>query len=711
MLLPPCASTDKPLPLMREDLVLSEGPRGPNNEPTWRVYDPLRHRFIAIENATRLVLDLWREHRTVSALAQALSLRLKQPVDAAHIEDLCTFLRRSHLLQDADEGDWRRRRAAEDAHQHGLLMRLVHNYLFFRFPLFAPAALLARTAPSVAILFYRRVQLAIIATGALGLLFVSRQWDMFLSDARALVSLSGIAQFGVTLFVVKILHEFGHAYSAHRQGCRVPVMGVAFMMMAPVLYTDVTDAWRLTDWRRRFAIDIAGVAVELGIACIATFLWVFLPDGGLRQTAFLLATTSWTMSVAINLNPFMRFDGYYIASDLIGVENLQSRAFDLGLWRMREWLFGLGCPTPEPDLPKARVQLLIVYAWGIWLYRVVLFTGIALTVYAYFFKALGIIMFLFEIGYFLAKPVLSELKVWWSMRKSIVTSKRTAVTSALLAAVMVASIVPWSTSVRVPAVLDAAETARLFAPRAAQVVSVVAKRGHAVLRGEVLFQLQSPELENDWRVTRSRLTSLELRLARSTADKDDRDDLQVLVSSRIALMTKLSGIERERAELNVTAPFDGYIAEVNSDLHAGRWVGTREQLALVRGANGGAIIGYLREPDLWRVDIGANGVFIPELPLATRVSARLVRVSSASASEIEQQELATPHGGSIDVQGDGRGSRLVPTLSHYQVVLSTEPPATAMRMRGVLHIEGQAESFFSSLCRHILKVLVRESAA
>ncbi len=709
---------DKPLAPLREDLVLSEGPRASDGACTWRIYDPLRHRFIAIEGATRAALDLWGEHRTVPALAEALSRRLRRPVDAASVDDLNTFLSRSNLLDDVDEGAWRRRRDTEQAHRHGVLMQLVHNYLFFRIPLFSPERFLAASQSSVSIFFDRRMHLCVALIGLVGLMFVSRQWDVFVSDARALMTVAGLAQFGVTLFVVKILHEFGHAYTAFRYGCRVPVMGVAFMMMAPVLYTDVTDAWRLTDRRRRFAIDFAGVAVELGIACLATFLWVFLPEGALRQTAFLLATTSWTMSLAINLNPFMRFDGYYITSDLLGVENLQSRAFDVGLWRMREWLFGLGRVSPEPDLPRAMVRLLAAYAWSIWLYRVVLFTGIALTVYAYFFKALGILMFLFEIGYFVAKPVVAELQLWWAMRKAILTSKRTAVTATVLAMALLGFIVPWSTSIRVPAVFDAAETAKLYPPRAAQIAAVVATREQTVSRGEMLIQLTSPELESDLRITRARLSSIELRLARGSADKDDRDERQILISSRIALLAKVQGIERERAELDVIAPFVGDLIELDPNMHVGRWVGPREQLALVRGSGGGgAIVGYLREADLWRVEAGAAAVFIPELPLAERVTARLTHVSSASAAEIEQAELATPHGGSIDVQGDGgrgdgaRGARLVPTSSHYQVSLVTDARPTAMRLRGVLLIEGRAESYLSALYRHILKVLVRESAA
>ncbi len=692
---------------------MSEGPAGSDGMPTWRVYDPLRHRFIAIDTATRQALELWPAHETPARLAQELARRTGRPYNTADVEALVTFLRQYSLLQDAAEDDWRRRWTADQKQRQSPVMRLVHNYLFFRVPLFAPEAFLRASATIVAPLFQRWAQLCIGTIGLLGLFLVSRQWDVFTSDARALMTGAGLAQFGVTLFAVKILHEFGHAYTALRHGCRVPVMGVAFMMMAPVLYTDVTDAWRLKDWRNRLAIDAAGVTVEIGIACLATFLWVFLPDGAVRHLAFLLATTSWTMSLAINLNPFMRFDGYYIAADLVGVENLQSRAFDLGLWRLRELLFKLGRPIPETTFTQSRLRLLIAYAWGVWCYRFILFTGIAITVYAYFFKALGILLFVFEIGYFIAKPLSAELHEWWRMRKDILQSKRTPLTAAGLVAVLLFIAVPWSSDVQAPAVLEAAETARIYAPRPAQVRAVTGRRDQRVRAGDVLIHLQSPDLDNEHRIALSRLTSVERRLARASADKDDRDERQVLTSTRISLLAKIAGIDRERGELVIRAPIDGLVSELDPAVHPGRWVGVHELLALVRGTEALSVSGYLREADLWRVQPGAAARFIPEMPLAPRVDAVLTRVSSASVTQIEAAELATPSGGPIDIQTDGRANKLIPAAGHYQLTLDVVGPDTgaSMRLRGVVHIRGQAESFLAAAWRHVLKVLVRESAA
>src|SRR5688500_3708598 len=145
----------------------------------------------------------------------------------------------------------------------------------------------------------------------------------------------------------KVLHELGHAYTAHRHGCRVPAMGAAFLVLWPVLYTDTNEAWKVASRNARLQIGAAGMAAELALAACATLLWSFLPDGPLRSGVFLLSTSTWIITLAVNLSPFMRFDGYFLLSHLLNTPNLHERAFAFGRWHLREWLFGLGAPEPE----------------------------------------------------------------------------------------------------------------------------------------------------------------------------------------------------------------------------------------------------------------------------------------------------------------------------------------------------------------------------
>jgi putative peptide zinc metalloprotease protein len=109
-------------------------------------------------------------------------------------------------------------------------------------------------------------------------------------------------------------------------------------------------------------IGAGGVLAELLLACIALLAWSLLPDGPGRTAAFMLASATWITTLVVNLNPFMRFDGYFLISDFWEVDNLQGRAFALCRWRLREFLFGYGAPAPEPWSPKMQRRLL-----GVWL--------------------------------------------------------------------------------------------------------------------------------------------------------------------------------------------------------------------------------------------------------------------------------------------------------------------------------------------------------
>jgi len=150
-------------------------------------------------------------------------------------------------------------------------------------------------------------------------------------------------------------------------------------------YTDTTETWRLTDRWKRLQVAAAGIATELVVAIWATLAWALLPEGTLRGAVFALATTSWVATLAINASPFMRFDGYFILCDALDMPNLHERSFAMARWKLREWLFGLNAPRPEHFSPRKQAAL-ITFAWVVWLYRLVVFLGIAVLVYHFFIK-------------------------------------------------------------------------------------------------------------------------------------------------------------------------------------------------------------------------------------------------------------------------------------------------------------------------------------
>lgn len=707
----PSTEPPQPLPHLRTELALFESAPTVTGEPVWLIHDPLQHRYIQIDQPTYAVLSVWSECRTVDELLTRTEKLGEIAVDHDSISDLMKFLSNNKLTEHSEPGGWQSIMAEREARQnaHSPISWLAHNYLFFRIPLWKPEAFLERTLPTARLLASSQARWLIAALGMFGLYLVSRQWDAFTSTFQYIFTWEGVLSTALALTFVKIMHEMGHAYTAAHYGCRVPTMGLAFMLMAPMLYTDVTDAWRLRERHKRLVIAGAGIMVELALAAVCIFAWAFLPDGPLRSVAFMLATVSVVASFAINLNPFMRFDGYYLLADWLGIENLQERSFGAARWWLREKLFGLGMVCPE-QLSKRHVNILIVYAVCVWVYRLTLFIGIALIVYNYFFKALGIFLFLFEIGFFVARPVWSEMKVWWSLRKHIRRTRRSLVTGLAVVTTLIIAILPWSTRVEIPAVFEPKAIAKIFPSRSARIVASHITRGQRLAAGEPLFTLDAPDIDKELRLTRIKLKLARMQHARRVADKQDLESSLVLESTIRSLIAKIKGLDLEKAELIIRAPLSGRVAQIASNLHTNRWIGAQDMLAIIVDDDEWIARGYVSEQDLWRIKTGDAGTFIPEAVQRSSASVIVTAIAIGGAKHIKLQDLSSTFGGRVAVNVDDN-SRHIPVTAQYPVSMSveTENHTPELIQRGVVVVSGKAESYLSHFWRKSAVILLRES--
>ena len=198
----------------------------------------------------------------------------------------------------------------------------MHHYLFFRIPLVRPQIFLARFSRWLKPLFQPAALWACCAASGLGLILVLRHWDVFSQAVVESISPEGLLGFAGALIVAKTLHEMGHALMATHFGVRVAHMGIAFVVMWPMLYTDTGESWKLPSRHQRLAVSCGRHPGELGLAGLATLGWAISEPGWLNTACLYLATTSWVLSLALNLSPFMRFDGYFIFSDLLDFPNL-----------------------------------------------------------------------------------------------------------------------------------------------------------------------------------------------------------------------------------------------------------------------------------------------------------------------------------------------------------------------------------------------------
>lgn len=303
------------LPPLRQELRVESGAPLPSGAPGFILFDPLRHLFFQLGALEQRTIAHWSKG-DAKAVRDALMAEGAAQEDA---EDAIIAFREFALVNSLTRevpGEtvqvFARRNAAA---RRDWWRWLLDHYLFVRVPLLRPADFLKRTLP-IARTIWSPMGIGLLATMALiGLFLVTRQWDVFTASFAELLTPQGLVAYAFALMFVKAFHELGHAYTAKRFGCRVPTMGVSFLVMVPVLYTDTSAAWRLRSRRQRMTIDAAGLMAELSIGAFALFLWSFLPDGPVRMALFILATTSLATSLLVNASPFMRFDGYYLLSD------------------------------------------------------------------------------------------------------------------------------------------------------------------------------------------------------------------------------------------------------------------------------------------------------------------------------------------------------------------------------------------------------------
>jgi len=488
----------------------------------------------------------------------------------------------------------------------------------------------------------------------------------------------------------------------------VPTMGVALMVLMPVLYTDVSDAWRLVSRRQRLLIGAAGVMTELGLALIATFLWSFLPDGPARSAAFLVATTTWITSLAINASPFMRFDGYYVLSDWLAVSNLQPRSFALARWHLRRTLFGFDDPPPEV-FPHRQRLILLAYAWATWIYRLALFLGIALLVYHFFIKVLGIFLFAVEMGWFVLRPFVSEAAEWGKRRGQFRLNRNLILTLTAGVGVILLVTIPWHSRVSVPAVLRAGDYATLFPPVPARIKTINATPGQGIAAGDVLYRLEAPELEFQLRSALQKQQLLELQIERQAGGAEDLANIHVLRQQLASTLTTRAGLLARQERLTLRAPLAGVLADIPPELHPGLWVKADQPLGTAVGA-AAEIRGYVAAPDIERLTLGAHGGFLPDDPARPSVPVEITEIAHVNAAVLDTPMLASTQGGPIAVQQGPRGT-LVPTTAVYRVSLRPlrPEPAPAQVIPGTVLVEGEAQSLVARAIRAVSAVLIRES--
>ncbi len=696
------------LPLLREEILLYAGPPAKDGAPTWLIHDAARNLFFKIDWLTFEILSRWHFNNPEEIVA---AIETETPINTSSedVNAVVRYLDEHELIVRHSAKDSQLLAQKSSRHKVGLWKWLLHRYLFFRVPLWQPDKWLTSTLPLISIFFSRWFFYMTAVALFVGLIEISQQWQMFVATLVDTYSWQGVAGYLITIVVVKFLHELGHAYTAKRYGCRVPTMGVAFLVFFPVAYTDVNEAWKLQKNRERLAVGAAGITTELVIAVWATLAWAFLPDGFLKMAAFILATTTWVSTLIINASPFLRFDGYFLLMDWLDIPNLHQRAFNLSRWRLREILFGLKEEIPE-HFSRMRERGLIVFGYMTWLYRLVVFGGIAFLLLQSFAKPIGHGLAAIEISYFIALPIWGELKMWRDKLPTIMRSRRSFYTLLILIALVVLMVMPWDQRISSQGVLKPEKQFPLNAPGASVVDEVIFKNNTTVNSGDILIRLLSPDLEYQRTTAVAKVNQLGWQASVTGVDPKIRQQKQVIVAAREKASAEISSIANEQDRYRIKAPFSGVFFLDNPDLQPGVWLAKNERIGVIANLETWLVETYLPESELARVKIGDRGFFYSETPDVANIQLRVDHIDTDATHYLNDRMLASTHGGKFLVRE--KGKLIVPETALYRVTLKPVAQLNNQTqiLRGQIVIQGSSQAWLHQYIKSTQAFLVRESA-
>ncbi|MEM9940779.1 MAG: biotin/lipoyl-binding protein [Planctomycetota bacterium] len=334
-------------------------PRGNSQSVWYLVEDRLAGNFFQISVANYHLISLIDGNRTVSELGELSSrTRTEFAIDEEDVIQLCQWLIDSNLVESEMNNTVEAQIQKSKKLQFQQALSLL-NPISIRISLGSPDRMVgfiydwtkwAYSGPGLLL------WILILATACFILGF--KGTELLLDRFRA-VGPHDMIWIAVSWLGLKCVHELGHCLMCKKFGGRISGCGITFLMMFPLPFVDVSSAWAFHSKWKRILTSAAGMIAEWLIAAIAVIFWYQSEPGPIRYHLGNLILISSIQTLIFNANPLMRFDGYYILSDLLEIPNL----YQHGRLVIQGWVkrIFLGFPLPESHETGWRKQTTTIY--------------------------------------------------------------------------------------------------------------------------------------------------------------------------------------------------------------------------------------------------------------------------------------------------------------------------------------------------------------
>ena len=669
-------------------------------EGGWVLKDPVALRYFELRDEELAIWQMLDGRTSAAQIQRAFATRFAPlRLELGQILAFAGRLHQAGLLVSETSGQgqqlWEQHRRRRCQNRWAALS----NPLAIRVAGFDPEPWLGRLARHVGWLFSPWfLGLCLLLTlGALLLAAVEFQTlQARLPDWATFLAAGNLLWLAVALALAKCLHELGHALACRHFGGECHEIGLLLLVFTPCLYCNVSDAWLFPRRGQRIAVSAAGIGVEVVLAAACLIVWWFTAPGLLNALLLNVVVVCSVNTLLFNGNPLMRFDGYYVLADLLGVSNLAQRSQALLGASVRRWFLDVG-QGEDRSLPERRRGLLQAYALAAAGYRVMVIGAILGLIYrmakSQGVPVLGVAVIGMVLWGLLRGPLVRAADFWrhpgaWRrLRRGRVRGALVGAGLALLALLLV----PLPHRVVVPAVLQPANARPVFVTVPGRLEEAVAA-GTVVAAGEPLVRLSNLTLERELAALRGRRDVQRLRLAHLRA----RQSEDPAVAARLpAAAADLEDVEnrfeqrrRDASQLVVLAPLAGTLFSpprpAAENYGAGR-LPTSRLTPLDPGARGshlevGTLVGLIGDPDqleaLLVIDQSQLAAVRPGQRVRLQIETSPWRILRGQLEEVAHRELRiVPRewgGSDLPIRIDGQGNPR-PAAPSYQARVVLEP--------------------------------------
>ena len=643
-------------------------------------------RFHSLSPMANLMLCLMDGRRTMRDIWEAAGRKASDdPPTQDETIQLLAQLHGADLLQGEIPPDFDEMAERSGKANQRRMMQQLRNPMALRVPLFDPDRMLDLTAPFVRPLFTVPGFLAWLALVLTGVVLAVIHWPELTSDiSDRVLATENVAAIMCVYPLVKSLHELGHAYATKIWGGEVHEVGVMLLVFIPVLYVDASASAAFSQKHRRIIVGAAGILVEMALAAIATIVWLQGSPGLGRTVAFNVMLIGGVSTLLFNGNPLLRFDGYYIFSDLIEIPNLGSRANAYFLYLVQKHLFKID-DIESPVIVPSEAKWLLGYAALSFAYRMIVSLGIALFLATRLF-VIGLVMAIWSVIAIAILPIFKGAKFLATSSRLRGQRRRAfAVVGALAAAAaMILFLIPLPYSTVAEGVVIVPDQAEVRAKTEGFVTQVVAAPGADVQPHQTLIALEDPILDAKVEVIEAQLDETRQRL--DAVRQIDRVQAEMFEEQAAHLAERLAAVRVQEQGLNVDSDQSGRFVVARAEDMPGRFVKRGDLLGYVI-ANGNPVIRVLApQAD---VDLIRQSTTVVEAHLAEDlehpIAARILREAPAAQQDVPSLALTTRGGGTIALD-PSRTQRPQALFSFFQIDVELLEPTGARRLGSRVYV-------------------------